>query len=147
MSADVVEYLVSAACDINAQSNSGRTALWKAAQSGRREIVHLLYALGAALDARSQVGETTLFECARRPQLSDVVGDLLQWGADATSADIERNTALHVSAAAGNVAAAECLLAAGADVNAANEYGNTALHNAVVHGQVRSTAAALTAIR
>jgi len=46
---------VSAACDINAQSNSGRTALWKAAQSGRREIVHLLYALGAALDRRSQV--------------------------------------------------------------------------------------------
>jgi len=83
------------------------------------------------------VGETTLFECARRAQLSDVVGDLLQWGADATSTDIERNTALHVSAAAGNVAAAECLLAAGADVHAANEYGNTALHNAVVHGQVR----------
>ena len=57
MRIDAVEYLVSAACDINAQSNSGRTALWKAAQSGRREIVHLLYALGAALDVRSQVGK------------------------------------------------------------------------------------------
>jgi len=53
--ADVVEYLVSAGCDVNAQSNSGRTALWKAAQSGRREIVHLLYALGASVDRRSQV--------------------------------------------------------------------------------------------
>ena len=133
----VVEYLVSASCDINARSNSGRTALWKAAQSGRREIVHLLYALGASLDVHSQVGETALFECTRRPQLSDIVGDLLMWGADATTTDIERNTALHVSAAVGNVAAAECLLAAGAHVNAANEYGNTPLHNAVVHGQVR----------
>jgi len=129
---------VSASCDINARSNSGRTALWKAAQSGRREIVHLLYALGASLDVRSQVGETALFECTRRPELSDIVGDLLLWGADASTVDIERNTALHVSAAVGNVAAAECLLAAGADVNAANEYGNTALHNAVVHGQVNT---------
>jgi len=95
-----------------------------------------VYALGASLDVHSQVGETALFECTRRPELSEIVGDLLLWGADATATDIERNTALHVSAAAGNVAAAECLLAAGADVSAANEYGNTALHNAVVHGQV-----------
>jgi len=113
--------------------------LWKAAQSGKREIVHLLYALGASLDVHSQVGETVLFECTRRPELNDVVADLLLWGADPTTTDIERNTALHVAAAAGNVAAAECLLAAGAVVNAANEYGNTALHNAVVHGQVRAT--------
>ena len=37
-------------------SNSGRTALWKAAQAGHRQVVLRLVAAGAAINTQNQVG-------------------------------------------------------------------------------------------
>lgn len=138
---DIVEYLTLAGSSISHRSNSGRTALWKAATEGHREIVHLLFALGADVNTQNQVGETVLFDCCRRVHLSPLVVDLVQFGAKLTLRDVEGNAALHPAAAAGNTIAAEVLVAAAAPVNGRNEYGNTPLHNAAIHGQ---TAVAVT---
>lgn len=132
---EIVEFLVSAGCDIHHRSNSGKTALWKAAAGGHRELVHLLYALGVDVNVHNQVGETVLFECCRKIRLVSLVSDLVQFGADKDARDVEKNSALHLAAFCGNTPAGEILLSAAAEMDCVNEYGNTPLHNAVMYGQ------------
>lgn len=140
---EIAEFLVSAGCNIHHRSNSGKTALWKAAAGGHRELVHLLYALGVDLNVHNQVGETVLFECCRKIRLLSLVSDLIDFGADKDARDVEKNSVLHLAAVGGNTPAGELLLSSGAELDCVNEYGNTPLHNAVIHGQTAFAVALL----
>ena len=122
--------------DVNWQSNSGRTALWKAAERGQRELVHLLYASGARLDLANKVGEHILFEVIKDPKLQDIAKDLLHLGIDLSRRDIEGNTVLHKACVLGNVDVVLMLIEAGVHLNSRNDYGNTALHNAAMFDKV-----------
>lgn len=132
----MVEYLLSRGCDVNAQSNSGRTALWKAAQVGHQEVVQFLFAMGANINIKNQVGATVLFEIAKQDHLLDITQDLIHFGADIQARDIEGNTALHGVSSLGRVHGILTLLEAGINVNRQNDYGNTPLHNASMHNQI-----------
>jgi len=131
-----VLFLVEAGSKLNWQSNSGRTPLWKAAESGHRDLVQLLYMMGADLNLVNKVGETVLFECIAHDHLLPIASDLISCGINVNTKDIEGNTALHKAASLGMNNACLILIDAGIDVNATNDYGNTALHNAAMQNQV-----------
>ena len=53
-------------CDINHVSDSGRTALWKAAQCDYREVVLFLHHRGATVNNQTKVGASLLHEMTRQ---------------------------------------------------------------------------------
>ena len=51
---------------MNHASDSGRAALWKAAQGGFREMVRYLHEQGASVNSQNKVGASLLCEMARQ---------------------------------------------------------------------------------
>ncbi|ELU02574.1 hypothetical protein CAPTEDRAFT_150764, partial [Capitella teleta] len=109
----VIEFLLSEGCEIDRVSSSGHTPLGRAALGGHRQALHVLEDV----------------------QLN-IVKDLLYFGADLHSVDIEGNTALHAAACFGRTEAAQFLIQERVDIAKKNDYGNRALHNSTMHGHV-----------
>lgn len=136
---EIVEYLLNHGTDINHQSKSGRTAIWKASQNGQHDIVQYLLSCGASVNKQNKVGSTMLYDTVRQNRL-DLLVDLINHGADLNLRDIEGNTVLHSASCLGKTEAIEKLLFPGSlDINDGNEYGNTALHNSSMHDHVEAT--------
>lgn len=74
-----VEALLAADVDINAKSDSGLTALWKASFLGHLQMVRALLAAGADVDARSKHG--TALDAVRQGGHLDIVRLLKKAGA------------------------------------------------------------------
>ena len=129
-----MKWLVGQGCDINTQSDSGRTALWKSAQGGHREVLHYLLAMGASINAQHRVGTTVLFDCVRSSNLLQITTDLLEHGMDVHIRDIEGNSALHEASLSENAQAVILLLKVGLPVNCSNDHENTPLHTAAMQG-------------
>ena len=133
----LTEFLLSLGSNINHQSKSGRTALWKAAQSGHRHMVHLLRKAGAKLNTQNRLGQTVLFDSIRNSLV--ISQDLVSAGLDLTLCDIEGNAVLHAAAMLGKTKAVQLFVDHGAYVNVTNEYANAPLHNAAMHCRVATT--------
>jgi hypothetical protein len=103
----------------------------------RAELVKLLVASGAAVDARSKLGGTPLHTAARLGSLG-TMAVLLDSGAAIDAAANEGETPLHLAAMLGRGAALELLVARGARIDAADAAGWTALHFAVLEGDSRA---------
>ena len=140
---DVVEFLLSQGCHVNHTSKSGRSALWKAAQSGQQHITQLLLSHGATVNIQNRVGQSVLFDCIRTSHRITV--DLVNAGIDLGLRDVEGNNVLHAAAMLGKTRAVLLFMEHGDEdiMYAVNEYGNTPLHNAAMHDRLASTAALL----
>lgn len=106
-----------------------------AARRGQREIVELLVAGGAPIEARDHLGRGPLYWAAYFGH-RDVVDDLLDRGADLQVRDDEGNTPLH--GAASNVTDPEVireLIARGARVDTVNRGGATPIDLAEREGE------------
>jgi len=106
------------------------TPLDCAAFNGRVEVVQVLLAAGADMNAKGKIGDTPLLSAARgfQKRRVQVVQLLLAAGADANACnDYEGSTPLHHAAIYGQVEVVQALLAVGADINARNEDGRTPL--------------------
>lgn len=144
--------------NLNAVGPDGMTLLSRAAQSGNVPLAQKLLELGASPDAPDTSGDTPLIHAAAnlqilkllaekgadlnivgrsgtalmaalRSQQMDAVGYLLSKGANATLADQQGNTPLHIAAfSARTTPAITMLIAAGAQPNAINLNGDTPLH-------------------
>ena len=138
-----MRFLICEGCNVNHSSKSGRTALWKAAQSGHRSITQLLLEHGASLNVQNRVGQSMLFDCIRTSHAITV--DLVRAGINLGLRDVEGNNVLHAAAMLGKTRAVLLLLERGGPdlVHAVNEYGNTPLHNAAMHDRLACTAAIL----
>ena len=138
LSPDVVRYLVSLDCDVNHQSTSGKTALWKAAVGDWPATVAYLLSAGADPSLVDRTGCTVLMSCLS-DRLHGQFRTLLPVVSPSALArrDVAGNTPLHAAATAGHVAAARMLLERARDhVHARNESGNTPLHHAALRGHV-----------
>ena len=144
----IIPLLVEAGCDVNAQDESGWTALMFAAVSNRMlhdaeelEVVAVLLRYGARVDMRSRGGRTALHPAAHRPDNKVArLKLLLAHGGDPSARDKEGQTPLH-NAIYGKAALA--LLEAGADPNAMDNSGQTPLTLMAMEGAASAVRALL----
>lgn len=117
---------------VNAQTNeTGATALERATEFGRAEIVDLLIVKGASPDVRGNEGRTPLMQAAYKGH-ERIVTSLLKAGANPNAAESRYgDTPLILAAWKGHRKVLEELVLAGADVNARAKDGRTALQQAV----------------
>jgi ankyrin repeat protein len=110
------------------------TPLHLAAEYGHMDVVKLLLANGAEVNARDNESDTPLHNAAKNGQ-KDVVELLLLKGANVNAKNNSYgDTPLHEAAREGHNDVVELLLANGADVNARDEFGGTPLHGAAMGG-------------
>ncbi|KAG7298470.1 hypothetical protein JYU34_018099, partial [Plutella xylostella] len=114
--------------NVNARDTAGRksTPLHFAAGYGRREVVEILTAAGAALQARDDGGLQPLHNACSFGH-ADVVRALLAAGAPPAARDHWGYTPLHEAAAKGKLDVCIALLQHGADPNIRNSEGKTPL--------------------
>jgi ankyrin repeat protein len=155
---DVVQLLIDAKADVNAQNNDGRTPLMWVKEG---LLAKLLIENGADLEVEDDTGSTTLYyACLRGVEVVHILIDakadvnaqniygrtplmnsvenldvaklLIENGADLAKKDEDGNTALHMACDKGVADVVQLLIDAKADVNARNNDGKTPLINHLV---------------
>jgi ankyrin repeat protein len=118
---------------VSAKDVSGGTPLDRAATTGHADIVRLLLANHADVNARNNDGMTPLYGAAESGY-TEVAILLLASRANVNARTHSGYTPLHVAASRGRKDVTQLLLDNGADVNAKAEDGSTPLHWAVARG-------------
>jgi ankyrin repeat protein len=130
---EAVKKHLAAGTDVNA-NDGGWTPLWYAADEGHKEIVELLIAKGADVNAKNKGDVTPLYGAARSGR-KEVAELLIAKGADVNAKDVNGTIPLHYAAYEGHKEIVELLIAKGAEVNAKTDvYGRTPLHFAAATG-------------
>lgn len=120
---------------VRGTSGDGWTPLHLAAHFGRSEVMDVLLAAGADVEARSTNAlRNTPLHAAAAGRSKEAVALLVSRNADVTARQHGGWTALHQAAQAGLVEVARLLLDRGADPSAANDEGLTPLALAREHG-------------
>ena len=122
--------LLKSGADCNSKNEEGATVLMLAAGAGNIAIVETLIKAGAEVDATDARGWTALmkalFNYEQNRGFPDVVGVLIEAGADIEHQVSYGTRPLMIAAGYGEARVVEVLLAAGVDVGAMNEGGRTA---------------------
>jgi len=130
-----------AGMDVNLRDKqSGTTALEHAVKNANREMVQLLLAAGADVNAKNAEGETVLM-MLDDDATSDLVWDLLNAGATVNVKNNSGATVLMRAAVSENLEALKTFLDAGAEVNTRDKEGHTALMLAASEGLVNNVRA------
>jgi ankyrin repeat protein len=126
---DGVRALLEKKAEVNTPQGDGTTALHWAALNNDPQMVQLLVAAGANLNAATRVGGLTPIAMGCTKGYAPVIKALLDAGASAnTSVEGGLATCLMLAASSGNAQSVELLLDHGADVNAKeSRHGQTAL--------------------
>lgn len=131
----MVELLVKYGADINAQNESGKTALMLAAFSGKLKIIQELRTSGAVYDKVDKAGSYAIHYAVDGGN-----ADSLQWmlldGMDVNVKDTVSGWTPLLRAAniSGSKDIAQLLIKFGADINAKDKENKTALMMAVING-------------
>jgi ankyrin repeat protein len=132
---------------IEARSGDGFTALHFAAFFGQGAAARVLVTHAADVDAPGTGWMTgTPLHSAASARHSEVVGSLLEAGADPNARQSGGWTPLHAAARNGDIASVTLLLASGADVTAVNDEGMSALEMARTSGDAATVAAIVAAL-
>ena len=132
LAGDVVKTttLLKNGADCNNSNDEGATLLMLAAGAGHIEIVEMLIAAGAKVDATDARGWTALMKALFNYELNrgfpDIVSALISAGADIEHQVSYGTRPLMIAAGYGEASVVEVLLAAGVDVGAMNEGGRNA---------------------
>lgn len=133
----MIELLINHGCDVNAQNESGKTALMMAAFGGKLDIVKLLRSNGARYDLRDASGLTAI-HYAVDSNNPDVVEFMLYDGADVNAKDIVNRWTPLLRGASLNCSreVAKVLLKFNADVDVLDKDNKSALMIATINGNV-----------
>jgi len=119
--------------DIHTPDKSGWTALHRAAQTGDAAAVGYLIGQGAALEARTGIGDTPLLIALDYGEFA-AAHALLDAGATIEVKGAASCTPLYLAARGGNEAMIKRLLSMGAAVDTEAMHGQMALHSAAAEG-------------
>jgi uncharacterized protein len=134
-----VKSLLQQKVDVNAPQGDGATALHWAASNEDLEMVKLLLAAGANVNAATRDGGVTPLFMACTSGNAAIIEALLNAGASAKSTKPNGTTALMTAAASGSVNALKALLDHGAEINAKESvHGQTALMFAAALNRVEA---------
>lgn len=129
----VINELLNAGADKEAQNRKGSTPLHIAAREGHEEIVKLLLERQAKIEARDDEGWTALhFGCQNGH--TEVVNELLNAGANKEARTKKGWTPLHIAAREGHEEIIKLLLEREVRIEARDDEGQTALHFACQKG-------------
>jgi ankyrin repeat protein len=117
------------------KDEDGDTPLHLAARMGHIDMVKLLVAHKADVNAKDRIDDTPLHLAALDGH-AEVVELLLGDRADVNAKDSDSNTPLHLAARTGQVDVAKLLVAHKAEINARNKDGDTPLHLAAAADQL-----------
>ncbi len=109
---------------------------WEHVKSNKelsKEIIELLIAKGADVNAKRDDGETPLHQAASKGR-KEIIELLITKGADVSAKSDDGWTPLHQAAYKGHKEIAELLIDKGPDVNAMSDDGWTPLHQAAYEG-------------
>ncbi|MBO9492599.1 ankyrin repeat domain-containing protein [Thalassotalea sp. G20_0] len=121
----VAKELLAWGADIEARDNTGGTPLFSAYHQCRLEELKVLLAAGACVNARDDLGRTPLHYAWS----SEIVNELLAWGADIEARDNDKATPLICAITHHDrLESAKALLFAGANTEAADKFQRTPLH-------------------
>ena len=126
-SAKIVETLLQAGANPDAELPSGETVLMTASFAGRVDAVQSLLARGADVNATETIKGQTALMWAVSEGHREVARALLDHGADVNAPSTGESTPLLLAARGGDIELARMLLAAGADVSAQGADGSTPL--------------------
>ena len=121
-----IETLIKAGANVNAQTDSGISALMKASASGYKECVSLLLEAGADVNANCEEGCTSLIYSAMFGH-EVCLDHLLAAGADVNIKENSGSAALLMASTYGHDKCVKSLVGAGAGVNVKDNEGFTAL--------------------
>jgi ankyrin repeat protein len=133
--------LIAHGVDVNAATEDGETPLAWAARGGKNEMIEILLAKGADLEA---AGGAPMVDAAFRGH-QETIQLLVDRGASVNTPDVHGRTPLMSCVRTGNVELGEFILKKGADVNHRGFRGQTALFGAAQQGQAQLVASLLTA--
>ena len=122
---------------VNTRDKFGRTPFHIATERSYKDLMQILLAGGADINAADRGRKTPLYAACGRQGHAGIVTFLLDNGANVNAATASGDTPLHRAATSGNEAVTGLLIDAGADLTAINGNGDTPLHAAVKAGYVR----------
>jgi ankyrin repeat protein len=131
----MIELLIESGADIDAQNESGKTALMLAAFSGKLKIIQELRSNGASYDKYDRSGSYVIHYAVDGGNV-----DSLQWmlldGIDPNKRDMNSGWTplFRVANISGNKDVAELLIKFKADVNAKDKENKTPLMMAIING-------------
>ena len=123
----VLEALIKRGADVNAKSETGKTALMNAARVGSVAAVAVLVEAGADLNAVNNDGQTAAMKALEVPFSHPMFRELMKSKMDMSIKDKNGETLLMLAAKKGSGPMVASVLKAGADHKAVNEQGYTAL--------------------
>ena len=127
----LVELLLDKGIDVNARNSLQATPLHAASRSGQLEVVRVLLARNADVNAKDRVFKGTPLHDASDRGYSEVVKELLAKNADVNARDKRQFTPLHLASWSGRLDIVRLLIDSGADVNAFDENHFTPLNFAI----------------
>lgn len=140
----IVERLLPMNVEVNWVSDDQYTPLMRAARDGREQLVEILLAAGADVNAMTEEG-TALMNAAEKDRRK-VIAILIAANADINAKRADDRTALTLAAQEGHTLTIQALINAGANVNyQAESSGATPLMVAVQHGHYNATYALIAA--
>ena len=133
-SKDVLQAIIDHCADVNATINGNLTPFMKACRMGNADAACLLLKAGADPDFALDDGDTCLHDAVRRGYTKEVLGTMIDHGADVNATNRNNATALMIACKKGNMESINILLNAGADPNISRANCSTCLHDAVAKG-------------
>lgn len=134
-SQELVQFAIDKNADVDVCDGDGEPLIVYAARRGMVDVVKMLIAAGAYVNAKYKDGCTAL-HAAVCAIIREGVKVLLEAGAYVNAKDNSGQTALYKAVLFAHFDSVKELLEAGADVNAKDEDGRTALHVAAYSGQL-----------
>ena len=138
---DAAPFLISRGADVNACTDQGITPLHLAAEQGDTDVLRLLLAKGARVNAKTaasslEAGSTPLHKALEAGSSMSVLRLLLDHGADVNAQDRAGIAPLHLAAGRGMAKGGRLLMERGAKLDIRNRKGRTPLHEATSAGRV-----------